>query len=844
MLSVLFAAILINEVQSSDGDWIELHNDGQKAVNVTGWGLSDKETNLFKYRLSGWMNPNGYLKVSEPFGISNTGETLYLTAPGEVAPRETVVVPPIPSGVTWGRAEVGAAVGQGRFFPKGTPGKKNVGNGYAEAEEMAPVVFSVPRGICAEPFDLVLSHPKKDVRIYYTLNHDDPSETTGCLYTEPIRIDHTCVVRAVAVREGVLGVRGSTTHTYVFPADIPRQVKPACAPEVWEDYEKSCAASYGVPSEAWEPTALEHLPIVSVTLSDAALFDPTNGLYCKPLSLEGVERVASYEVVNENRGCNAGFRIQGAAGRYFSIAGKKSFGIRFREEYGPKNFDGENALVFRTNWYDAWPRAGATYVRDQLARDLQRATSGYGATGDFVHVFLNGLYWGVYNRCQRADARLAAATFGGKHENYTTVKFAGETPQGNNAAYRAFVANVSNLTWSAICHDLDVPAFADYMLLENVICNLDWPDNNFIVAHSPADGVKYHYFVWDSENTYSTLSMVYRFYYGPRDKKWCPQNIHLALLQRAEYRKLIGEHARHHLLDPDGSLTVAAITNRIVKLGAQLEVPIRAEGARWGTPALTTNFPTNIAELCRRAEKRHGDFVQQLQTYRLLAATAPSDLSEGEPTFVVPQPDPEVVVTETRETVVATLGGTTLERGLATAEKISGVLKAERVELRIPTLKGGATWYGGLVARDLPGAKKCVVRLADGREPENAVYYLSSKVSAGDGRVTYCVSLPHQVRYETTSVWVYETGTPLGKPVFSESAEGLNDVFTDNHDGTVSWCVHTYQGLSYRIESGSTLDPSAWTTTASVPGTGLPLKLRAPAYRNGGFYRIVVETPH
>ena len=835
LIPIVVAAVMINEIQSSDGDWVELHNDGAASVSVSGWGLSDKENNLFRYRLSGSVPAGGYLRVKEPFGISKNGETLYLTKAGAVAPDETVVVPALPNGVSWGRVASGGETGVWRYFGKPTPGAENAGEGYAETEETPPVGFSAVRGFCRAPFELALTAADARYRIYYTLNHDDPSPETGILYERPIAIDRTTVVRAVQVREGVLGLRGSTTHTYIFPSDIPSQKKPEIAPTVWDDYGVR-TASYTVREASWRPEALEELPVVSVTMSDAAMFDPSDGLYCKPVALSDVERMASYETLDDGKGVNAGFRIHGDSCRAFTFTPKKGFRISFRAEYGPSQFAGEDVIVFRCNRFDAWTNGGATYLKDQLARQLQEDTSGYSSTGDFVHVFLNGLYWGVYNRCQHPDARLSAVKFGGDRDNYNTVKHYNQVPDGDGADYRGFVANISNLTWSAVCAKLDLPAYIDYMLVENTVGNTEWPDINFVVTHSPADGVKYHFFVWDSETAYNSLAMD-RLGYIPTDRAVSPQNIHLALMRFAEYRGLYGAHARRHLLDDGGSLTVSAITNRIAAYGAALASPLRAEGARWGSDDLVAGYPGKVSALCVSAARRHANFVAQLRSYGLLADAAPETLEEADATFPVPAPEPPG--TNTVGEIAATLGGTTLSAGVASATVFPGVLKADSVLLTLPTAKGGSTWYGGIVAKDLPGPKRCRVVLQDGSEPEDAVYYLSSKVDVGDGRVTYCVSVPRQASYDARRVWVYESGDPLEAPVFENDDEDDPRVIEVGGNGTVGLWVHTRLGLDYVVESGATPDPSAWTATEPVAGTGLPQKLAAPAYGDRGFYRVV-----
>ena len=85
--------IVINEVlshqdQDNPGDWIELHNTTDSAINIGGWFLSDSRGDLKKYAiLGGTMIPaNGYLVFTEydhfgsAFALSEHGDAVYLSA--------------------------------------------------------------------------------------------------------------------------------------------------------------------------------------------------------------------------------------------------------------------------------------------------------------------------------------------------------------------------------------------------------------------------------------------------------------------------------------------------------------------------------------------------------------------------------------------------------------------------------------------------------------------------------------------------------------------------------------------------------------------------------------------
>ncbi len=93
-------SIVINELLAHTdevlGDWIELHNTTDAALNIAEWYLSDKGTELNRYRIAGdaFIPANGYLTFTQfdtfdnnddpgalvPFGFSEFGETAFVSS--------------------------------------------------------------------------------------------------------------------------------------------------------------------------------------------------------------------------------------------------------------------------------------------------------------------------------------------------------------------------------------------------------------------------------------------------------------------------------------------------------------------------------------------------------------------------------------------------------------------------------------------------------------------------------------------------------------------------------------------------------------------------------------------
>ncbi len=129
-----------------------------------------------------------------------------------------------------------------------------------------------------------------------------------------------------------------------------------------------------------------------------------------------------------------------------------------------------------------------TYIRDQLPRDLQRDLGHPTAHGRrFVHLYINGLYWGLYDLVERVDEWFGPAYFGGDEDEYDVIKWIRSEGMvisaGNADAWNELLklarGNVhSSETYEAIQQLLDVENLIDYMLINFYLGNTDWPDNN------------------------------------------------------------------------------------------------------------------------------------------------------------------------------------------------------------------------------------------------------------------------------------------------------------------------------------------------------------------------------
>jgi hypothetical protein len=352
------------------------------------------------------------------------------------------------------------------FMPTPTPGAANTSG--VQGFVAAPA-FSVERGFCAAPFDLALSTATPGATIRYTRNGDTPTATTGFVYTAPLTLTGTTILRAAAFKDGFQASRVET-HTYLFLDDILVQSTTGAAPAGWPsgtfngqkfDYGMDPNVVNG--RQATIKSALQAIPTISFVTDLPNLVDASTGIYVNTYD-HGAEweRPVSMEILNDplNPGAhgfqeNAGVRVRGGFSRAPDNP-KHSLRLFFRGDYGagklnyrlfgnrgPAAFDG---FDLRTSQDASWAYVGSgenTFLRDETARETQVALS-YGSRCRYFHVYLNGQYWGLYDTDERPNNNYGEQYFGGKKENYDVLK-----SSGASGGYRTEASDGTMATGSA-----------------------------------------------------------------------------------------------------------------------------------------------------------------------------------------------------------------------------------------------------------------------------------------------------------------------------------------------------------------------------------------------------------
>lgn len=217
-------------------DWIEIYNRASKAVDLTGWFLTDNGANLAKWRFPPVTIPaKGYLLVLASGRNTNINGQLhtnfriaanpgYLALVDELTNLVSTFAPFYPqqhTDVSYGRDTLDPTLTG--YFTNATPGRPNSARGSGLGPEVS---FSRVSGTFVDPIELRLSvsDPNWEIRLVVVTTNvpsgstapiDIPTSTSP-LYTGPITIDTTMQVRARAFPKALGYWPGPPrTHSYV-----------------------------------------------------------------------------------------------------------------------------------------------------------------------------------------------------------------------------------------------------------------------------------------------------------------------------------------------------------------------------------------------------------------------------------------------------------------------------------------------------------------------------------------------------------------------------------------------------------------------------------------------------
>lgn len=536
-----------------DNDWIELYNSSSSDVDLTGWHLSDKADNLAK-----WTFPTVTLKAGEfmqifasgknltevaegkflhtNFSLTSNGEIIYLTdAKGKIIHQtDSVAVPNDAS-----RGLIPDGTGNWMFFAEPTPAAANTTKAFPTAET-ATVKISPVGGVKTSAVTITLSSPN-NTPIYYTLDCTLPT-SKSTLYTEPITVNSTTVIRAITYNDDLMPGQPST-QTYIYGSTLKWVNRDAQGQPItqettgWNWWGGGGETRTVDPNKSITHAATFDLPVVALTTDPYNLWDYNYGIYVEGpnAQAENPHRGANYHedwerpihvelywTDGEQRlDQDAGVKIAGA---YSRMNEQKSFALHARNAYGKKYFEAKlfdeldltkfKSFVLRDSGNDF----GNTHFRDAMVTHLV-----YGDNIDIqayqpAVVFLNGEYWGVLNMREKLNEDYIENHYPQVSADNVDLLAASDVTksmsasEGDMDAYNVMINYLkSNDLAGDDCYNyvasmIDIDEYIEYMVSEIYASNNDWPHNNVKMWRSKKADGRWRWFLYDTDQTYSIWS--------------------------------------------------------------------------------------------------------------------------------------------------------------------------------------------------------------------------------------------------------------------------------------------------------------------------------------------------
>ena len=509
------AEVIINEVMASNGyytdghawDWVELYNDGDQTVSLSGWGFTDSKKDLYKFTFpdGAKLKSGEYLTIwctgeenDKPgkgdtfyadFAISSKGETLRLTdADGQEIAK--LKMPEQYGCVSYGLPAGGSEYG---FFENATRGKKNEKEAFAgraaEPEILTAAGFY-------EGSVTVEARGEEGAVLRYTMDGETPTKKSKEFPAEGLLIKKTTPLRVKAFREDA--VSSTAAGATYFIDDAPQT------------------------------------SIVSLISDDKYLFSKKTGMLVKGTgSIPNYARGYEYPVhieyfTKDGKQELSQTGTMTCSGHSARINSQKSIALYARKAWGPERFafnpfptrdyDSYKSILLRSTNSDTY----ATRLRDVVASSLAEGQDILYQDYEVIQVYINGRYWGHYNLREKINKYFVA-----QYEGVTDEKEIDSIDILARTGTDEFLQNGDNKDWLELCdfckkkdlndpenfawveERLDIDSMFTHAAFEIILGNVDF--TNVRIYRIP--GGKWRYLLFDVEACWRNLDPTPIEYY-------------------------------------------------------------------------------------------------------------------------------------------------------------------------------------------------------------------------------------------------------------------------------------------------------------------------------------------
>ncbi len=615
------------EGPDSAADWIELHNTGAEDVNLTGWSLTDDPGETRKWIFpnitipaGGYLvvfadgldlrnNPGGYLHTN--FSLSKDGE--YVGLYDMSGALVSQIAPSFPRQGPF-HSYTRTTTGLWRYSDTPTPGAQNTGTLFDGI--VAPPTVNNPGKFYPSSIVVTFSTTTAGATLRYTTNGSEPTPSSAAV-TGPITVPSSgAVFRVRGFREGWVP-SDTVTHTYLINQSAARRSLPAVC--ITGDIQRALYRPFGIfaisPNSSSAYTSgiwSQYIGNTSGNLTSPSV-PPDPMAYNAPMqSGKPAERPVSFEILHDNATpdlrIDAGLRAAGSPysrPRYVldqqnssptstsawssSSTQKPQLNLFFRDDLHqrPLNYPLIPGSVVGS-YENIRLRAGKNdisnpFIRDEFTRRLHLDMGQVTVRGDFVTLFVNGIYKGYYNICERPREKFFQEARGTTSK--FDVRYITAITDGDVLAYNEMVAYARTrdpaiyANYQGYMDRVDVVNIADYLILNAYAAMADWPGNNYVMDRERSPSGRYRFSVWDGEGGFGGFSRnpAYRgtFTGDLNSSNVTSESVPAKLLytqlrKSPEWRLLFADRIQKHFFN-NGALDTANVTARYSELRGKIQ---------------------------------------------------------------------------------------------------------------------------------------------------------------------------------------------------------------------------------------------------------------------------------
>jgi hypothetical protein len=568
-----------------------------------------------------------------------------------------------------------------------------------------------------------------DAFIFYTTNGAEPTDRSE-IYSAPLSLTSTAIVRAVAIRPGGLPSR-PITASFLFKESVLGTTAQGATPldhqGALDSQNNFFGTLYGYPRFTGESrdaslgggvyefdyamngadialyknamvTELSALPTISLVTPVNDGFNPeADGVFAhssdSTLEVAGAVEFIGFSGQPHLRE-NCGIEIAGGSSRSEGQTPKHSLELQFRKSYSLTG-DGKltanlfptipfdqgrtvtkfDKLRLRTPLQNSWPIRGegdstfsgdpaeSTYCNEQWGRDTQAGMGHLTPRTRWAHVYLNGIYWGVY-----ALSEVVTQDFLSEHDksrnnvsgeaalkfaenNYDVIGGGGRVLQGDPQAEYDWQNLRNETNYAVVEQQVDIDNYIDYLIANFFMVNRDWEDNDWRASrnlHPSAPDHKWRFYVWDCDGAFQ---QEYAGTAGLKNQHFDVASIHDNFRYYPPYQRKLTAHLKQHLLDTGGAFSPSGASfNSVIKYQTAMtafQAGLYSESSRWGDVKLpaprTTSFgftdwQTNTSLVVNAfLPAQRTAFLSDAPDFGLLVSPSVNALNQGpEVTLTVP----------------------------------------------------------------------------------------------------------------------------------------------------------------------------------------------------------------